>query len=569
MSLKRKMIPIGVENFEKLRRNDMYYVDKTEMISDLIMNHGDANLFTRPRRFGKTLTMDMLKTFFEIGQDASLFDGLTISSHSDICEKYQNKYPVVFISLKGATGSTYEKANSMIKQLVAEEYQRHSYLADSDILDSIEKDQFNRIRSISLNEGDLENSLRTLTRLLCKHHNQKVILLIDEYDVPLDKSFLNGYYDDMVSFIRIFVGEALKTNDNTEFASVTGCLRISKESIFTGVNNFKVFSINDTRFSDYFGFTNDEVREMLSYYGIIDKYETTKAWYDGYLFGKTEIYCPWDVLNHCDTVVNTDDIEPQAYWINSSGNDIIRKFIEMANSTTKSELELLIAGNTVVKTIKQELTYADLYSSIENMWSILYMTGYLTKRSIPERKQFELAIPNLEIREIFEEQIYEWFKDFSRKDSSTLNAFCQTFADGNAEEAQKQFTAFLRKTISIRDTYVKAAKKENFYHGFVAGLVSGFNGYVVVSNRESGNGRFDLVVKQRSKWHYAAILEFKIVDKFNQMLKACDEALQQIEDKDYEASLRDEQYENIAKLGICFCQKRCRVKSGGIDRFEY
>ena len=446
MSLKRKMLPIGVENFEKLRRNDMYYVDKTEMISDLIMNHGDANLFTRPRRFGKTLTMDMLKTFFEIGQDASLFDGLTISSHSDICEKYQNKYPVVFISLKGATGSTYEKANSMIKQLVAEEYQRHSYLADSDILDSIEKDQFNRIRSISLNEGDLENSLRTLTRLLCKHHNQKVILLIDEYDVPLDKSFLNGYYDDMVSFIRIFLGEALKTNDNTEFAIVTGCLRISKESIFTGVNNFKVFSINDTRFSDYFGFTNDEVREMLSYYGIIDKYETTKAWYDGYLFGKTEIYCPWDVLNHCDTVVNTDDIEPQAYWINSSGNDIIRKFIEMANSTTKSELELLIAGNTVVKTIKQELTYADLYSSIENMWSILYMTGYLTKRSIPERKQFELAIPNLEIREIFEEQIYEWFKDFSRKDSSTLNAFCQTFADGNAEEAQKQFTAFLRKS---------------------------------------------------------------------------------------------------------------------------
>ena len=349
MSLKRKMLPIGVENFEKLRRNDMYYVDKTEMISDLIMNHGDANLFTRPRRFGKTLTMDMLKTFFEIGQDASLFDGLTISSHSDICEKYQNKYPVVFISLKGATGSTYEKANSMIKQLVAEEYQRHSYLADSDILDSIEKDQFNRIRSISLNEGDLENSLRTLTRLLCKHHNQKVILLIDEYDVPLDKSFLNGYYDDMVSFIRIFLGEALKTNDNTEFAIVTGCLRISKESIFTGVNNFKVFSINDTRFSDYFGFTNDEVREMLSYYGIIDKYETTKAWYDGYLFGKTEIYCPWDVLNHCDTVVNTDDIEPQAYWINSSGNDIIRKFIEMANSTTKSELELLIAGNDLVE----------------------------------------------------------------------------------------------------------------------------------------------------------------------------------------------------------------------------
>lgn len=557
MSLKRKMLPIGVENFEKLRRNDMYYVDKTEMISDLIMNHGDANLFTRPRRFGKTLTMDMLKTFFEIGQDASLFDGLTISSHSDICEKYQNKYPVVFISLKGATGSTYEKANSMIKQLVAEEYQRHSYLADSDILDSIEKDQFNRIRSISLNEGDLENSLRTLTRLLCKHHNQKVILLIDEYDVPLDKSFLNGYYDDMVSFIRIFLGEALKTNDNTEFAVVTGCLRISKESIFTGVNNFKVFSINDTRFSDYFGFTNDEVKEMLSYYGIIDKYETTKAWYDGYLFGKTEIYCPWDVLNHCDTVVNTDDIEPQAYWINSSGNDIIRKFIEMANSTTKSELELLIAGNTVVKTIKQELTYADLYSSIENMWSILYMTGYLTKRSIPERKQFELAIPNLEIREIFEEQIYEWFKDFSRKDSSTLNAFCQTFADGNAEEAQKQFTAFLRKTISIRDTYVKAAKKENFYHGILLGLLSYRDDWIVKSNVESGDGYSDIVIKIPDD-EIGMIIEVKYGEDAD-MEKGCADALAQIERMNYSEILEDDEVQTIYKYGIACYKKRCKI----------
>lgn len=557
MSLKRKMLPIGVENFEKLRRNDMYYVDKTEMISDLIMNHGDANLFTRPRRFGKTLTMNMLKTFFEIGQDASLFDGLTISSHSDICEKYQNKYPVVFISLKGATGSTYEKANSMIKQLVAEEYQRHSYLADSDILDSIEKDQFNRIRSISLNEGDLENSLRTLTRLLCKHHNQKVILLIDEYDVPLDKSFLNGYYDDMVSFIRIFLGEALKTNDNTEFAVVTGCLRISKESIFTGVNNFKVFSVNDTRFSDYFGFTNDEVKEMLSYYGIIDKYETTKAWYDGYLFGKTEIYCPWDVLNHCDTVVNTDDIEPQAYWINSSGNDIIRKFIEMANSTTKSELELLIAGNTVIKTIKQELTYADLYSSIENMWSILYMTGYLTKRSIPERKQFELAIPNLEIREIFEEQIYEWFKDFSRKDSSTLNAFCQTFADGNAEEAQKQFTAFLRKTISIRDTYVKAAKKENFYHGILLGLLSYRDDWIVKSNVESGDGYSDIVIKIPDD-EIGMIIEVKYGEDAD-MEKSCADALAQIERMNYSEILEDDEVQTIYKYGIACYKKRCKI----------
>ena len=393
--------------------------------------------------------------------------------------------------------------------------------------------------------------------ILEKHHNQKVILLIDEYDVPLDKSFLNGYYDDMVSFIRIFLGEALKTNDNTEFAIVTGCLRISKESIFTGVNNFKVFSINDNRFSDYFGFTNDEVREMLSYYGIIDKYETTKAWYDGYLFGKTEIYCPWDVLNHCDTVVNTDDIEPQAYWINSSGNDIIRKFIEMANSTTKSELELLIAGNTVVKTIKQELTYADLYSSIENMWSILYMTGYLTKRSIPERKQFELAIPNLEIREIFEEQIYEWFKDFSRKDSSTLNAFCQTFADGNAEEAQKQFTAFLRKTISIRDTYVKAAKKENFYHGILLGLLSYRDDWIVKSNVESGDGYSDIVIKIPDD-EIGMIIEVKYGEDAD-MEKGCADALAQIERMNYSEILEDDEVQTIYKYGIACYKKRCKI----------
>ena len=557
MRSERKMLPIGVENFEKLRRNDMYYVDKTEIIADLLRNHGDANLFTRPRRFGKTLTMDTLKTFFEIGQDASLFEGLAISRHSDICEKHQNKYPVVFLSLKGAAGSTYENAYSMIKQLIAEEYQRHSYLADSTVLDLVEKGQFNRIRSMSLNEGDLENSLRTLTRLLYKHHNQKVILLIDEYDVPLDKAFLNGYYDDMINFIRIFLGGALKTNDNTEFAIVTGCLRISKESIFTGINNLKVFSITDARFSDYFGFTNEEVKGMLSYYGIIDKYQTTKAWYDGYLFGKTEIYCPWDVLNHCDTVVHTDDAEPKAYWINSSGNDIIRKFIEMANSTTKSEIESLIAGDTVVKEIYQELTYSELYTSIENIWSTLFMTGYLTQRRRLGNDTYELAIPNLEIRKIFQRQIYEWFKDFSRKDSSTLNLLCQAFADGNAEEAQKQFTAFLRKTISIRDTYVKAAKKENFYHGILLGLLSYRDDWIVKSNVESGDGYSDIVIKIPDD-EIGMIIEVKYGEDAD-MDKGCADALAQIERMNYSAILEDDEVQTIYKYGVACYKKRCKI----------
>ena len=557
MRSERKMLPIGVENFEKLRRNDMYYVDKTEIIADLLRNHGDANLFTRPRRFGKTLTMDTLKTFFEIGQDASLFEGLAISRHSDICEKHQNKYPVVFISLKGAAGSTYDNAYSMIKQFIAEEYQRHSYLADSTVLDLVEKDQFNRIRSMSLNKGDLENSLRTLTRLLCKHHNQKVILLIDEYDVPLDKAFLNGYYDDMINFIRIFLGGALKTNDNTKFAIVTGCLRISKESIFTGLNNFSTFTITDDLFSQYFGFIDAEVREMLDYYGVSDYYSTAKDWYDGYSFGKTEIYCPWDVLNYCSRLRFESDKAPQAFWINSSGNDIIRKFIEMANSTTKSEIESLIAGDTVVKEIHPELTYSELYTSIENIWSTLFMTGYLTQRRSLGNDTYELAIPNLEIRKIFQRQIYEWFKDYSRKDSSTLNLLCQAFADGNVEEAQKQFTAFLRKTISIRDTYVKAAKKENFYHGILLGLLSYRDNWIVKSNVESGDGYSDIVIKIPDD-EIGMIIEVKYGEDAD-MDKGCADVLAQIERMNYSAILEDDEVQTIYKYGVACYKKRCRI----------
>lgn len=557
MKFEKKMLPIGVENFAKIRENDMYYVDKTEMIYDLIMSHGDANLFTRPRRFGKTLNMDMFKTFFEIGQNPSLFKELAICTHTKVCQQYQNKYPVVFISLKEATGFTHKNALDMVKNLVAEEYQRHSYLADSDILDSIEKAQFNRIRSMKIEEGDLESSLRTLTRLLNKHFNRKVILLIDEYDVPLDKSFIHDYYDEMVEFMRKFLGGALKSNSNVEFAVVTGCLRISKESIFTGLNNFKMFTISDDMFSKYFGFTDSEVKEMLDYYELSDYYSVIKDWYDGYSFGNQEIYCPWDVLNYCEKLQFESDKSPQAFWINSSGNDIIRKFIEMANSTTKSEIESLIAGDTVIKTIKQDLTYADLYSSIENIWSILFMTGYLTKRSNPERKQYELAIPNLEIREIFEEQIYEWFKNYSRNDTSKLSTFCQTFADGDADEAQKQFTAFLKKTISIRDTYVPKAKKENFYHGILLGLLSFMDNWIVKSNVESGDGYSDIVIKIPDD-EIGIIIEVKYGEDAD-MEKGCADALAQIEKLNYADILEDDEISTIYKYGVACYKKKCKI----------
>lgn len=557
MRSERKMLPIGVENFEKLRRNDMYYVDKTEIIADLLRNHGDANLFTRPRRFGKTLTMDTLKTFFEIGQDASLFEGLAISRHSDICEKHQNKYPVVFISLKGAAGNSFEDAKARIRAIMSAEAIRHSYLKNSDKLEETEKKYLLKLMNCILEPMDITDSLAILTSLLCKHYNRKVILLVDEYDVPLDKAFLNGYYNDMVGFIRTFLGGALKTNDNTEFAVVTGCLRISKESIFTGLNNFSTFTITDDLFSQYFGFTDAEVKEMLDYYGVSDYYSTAKDWYDGYSFGKTEIYCPWDVLNYCSRLRFESDKSPQAFWINSSGNDIIRKFIEMANSTTKSEIESLIAGDTVVKEIHPELTYSELYTSIENIWSTLFMTGYLTQKRSLGNDTYELAIPNLEIRKIFQKQIYEWFKDFSRKDSSTLNTLCQAFAVGNAEEAQKQFTAFLRKTISIRDTYVKAAKKENFYHGILLGLLSYRDDWIVKSNVESGDGYSDIVIKIPDD-EIGIIIEVKYGEDAD-MDKGCADALAQIERMNYSAILEDDEVQTIYKYGVACYKKRCRI----------
>ncbi len=557
MRSERKMLPIGVENFEKLRRNNMYYVDKTEIIADLLRNHGDANLFTRPRRFGKTLTMDTLKTFFEIGQDASLFEGLAISRHSDICEKHQNRYPVVFLSLKGAAGMNYPDALKSIRTIVAREARRLSYLNESNILSDWEKQELNLLINCENNEKPIKGALSFFTEILCKHHKQKAILLVDEYDVPLDKAFLNNYYDKMVSFISGFLGDALKTNDNTEFAVVTGCLRISKESIFTGLNNFSTFTITDDLFSQYFGFTDAEVKEMLDYYGVSDYYSTAKDWYDGYSFGKTEIYCPWDVLNYCSRLRFESDKSPQAFWINSSGNDIIRKFIEMANSTTKSEIESLIAGDTVVKEIHPELTYSELYTSIENIWSTLFMTGYLTQRRSLGNDTYELAIPNLEIRKIFQRKIYEWFKDFSRKDSSTLNLLCQAFADGNAEEAQKQFTAFLRKTISIRDTYVKAAKKENFYHGILLGLLSYRDDWIVKSNVESGDGYSDIVIKIPDD-EIGMIIEVKYGEDAD-MDKGCADALAQIERMNYSAILEDDEVQTIYKYGVACYKKKCKI----------
>ena len=570
MRSERKMLPIGVENFEKLRRNDMYYVDKTEIIADLLQNHGDANLFTRPRRFGKTLTMDTLKTFFEIGQDASLFDGLAISRHSDICEKHQNKYPVVFLSLKGAAGSTYENAYSMIKQLIAEEYQRHSYLANSTVLDLVEKDQFNRIRSMSLNEGDLENSLRTLTRLLYKHHNQKVILLIDEYDVPLDKAFQNGYYKEMVSLIRGLFGQALKTNEFLQFAVLTGCLRVSKESIFTGLNNFEINSIVDIAHDEQFGFTDDEVRKLLLDYDRSERYPDVKEWYDGYHFGNTDIYCPWDVINFAKKLVWDPSARPSAFWINSSGNDMVKRFVDKADQTTRDEIEKLVAGGFVEKQLRLDLTYDEIDNTIDNLWSVLFTTGYLTKAGevrMPDSGSYayKLVIPNKEVREVFVLQIQEWFKAVVAKDDDTMKLLSRAILDKDEKQIARQLNIVMSRMISILDTKASDDMKENFYHGLLLGLLRGSNpGWLIKSNRESGDGFSDILIKPEDP-DAGIVIEVKYAKEMISLDAACEAAMAQIKEKRYDEALRDEGRCDILAYGIAFCRKRCRVVGENIN----
>ena len=565
-----KKLPIGVENFEELIQEDFYYVDKTELIADLLKNWGKVNLFTRPRRFGKSLNMSMLKTFFEIGCDKKLFQGLKISEEKELCEKYMGQFPVISVSLKGGEGRSFEFAREALKGVIGDEARRFSFLSNSENLSEKDKAAYERLVEISteignggiyaMSENVLVSGLLTLSALLHKHYGKKVILLIDEYDVPLDKAFQYGYYEEMVSLIRNLLGNALKTNTSLYFAVLTGCLRISRESIFTGLNNLKVMSITNVQFDEYFGFTDSEVKEMLNSYGLADHFDSVKAWYDGYRFGKVDVYCPWDVLSYCDNLRADPDARPEDYWSNTSGNAIVRRFIDLANEKTRDEIERLIAGETIVKEIRQELTYGELDSSIENLWSVLFTTGYLTSRGRIDGDKYALAIPNYEIRKLFIQQIREWFRNQTIKDKKTLDKFCKAFPEQDAEQIEELFNDYLWNTISIRDTAGRKEQRESFYHGILLGILGCQDEWLVKSNAESGIGYSDILIEIR-KNRIGIVIEMKYAQDGN-LEAACQDALRQIEEKSYEARLKEDGMRNIIKYGIACYKKECKVKLG-------
>ncbi len=558
MEMRKKKLPIGIENFEELRKEDFYYIDKTGLIAELLRNWGAVNLFTRPRRFGKTLNMSMLEHFFSLNGDKRIFDGLDISRETALCQEHMGKYPVISVSLKGIDARNYEIAYQMAVQVIIEAAAKHYFLLESEKLNEHDKAAYRDLLDKDMNEGTLGSSLRQLSGMLEKHYGIKVILLIDEYDVPLAKAHANGYYDQMISLIRGLLGEALKTNSSLKLAVLTGCLRISKESIFTGLNNLKVRSVTDVRFDEYFGFTNAEVRALLEYYGYPDCYEIAKKWYDGYHFGNVDVYCPWDVLNYCDSLLDDKDAQPENYWINTSSNDAVRRFIEeSANATTKREIERLVAGEVITKEIRQELTYAEIYQSIDNIWSLLFTTGYLTQRGKAEGRQMKLAIPNLEIRDIYVTQIMEFFKENVREDGEMLNRFCDALQNEDAENVEKIFTEYLRRTISIRDMAVRTDMKESFYHGVLLGILGVKNRWGVSSNREMGEGYADILAEPDTG-DMGIIIEVKYAHDGN-LEGACKEALKQIEYTKYEDDLEDDGVENILKYGIACYKKRCRV----------
>ena len=564
MEMKTKL-PMGIENFREIRRQKFYYVDKTALIRELLENWGKVNLFTRPRRFGKTLNMSMLKCFFEIGSDSALFDGLEISKETQLCEEYLGKFPVISITLKGATGRTFDEAKSMLRRLIGKEAQRFQVLMQSDKLTELEHQQYKTLIHMNdkgiftMEDEVLKDSLFTLTQLLKKHYGQDVIMLIDEYDVPLDKAYQSGYYDDMVELIRSLFGNAFKTNDSLYFAVLTGCLRISKESIFTGLNNFKVYTVKDVRYKEYFGFIDTEVKQMLEYYGFTSHYDATKEWYNGYLFGNTGIYCPWDVINYCGDLRDASVTEPQNYWINTSSNDIVRRFVSKANTTTRDEIEVLIDGGSVKKRIRQELTYRDLDSNIDNLWSILFTTGYLTQRGIDSNDLTELVIPNREIRWIFVQQIREWFQEESVKDSKKLESFCRAFQENDTKAIEKGFNEYLWNTISIRDTSVRKEMKENFYHGILLGLLAYMDGWLVKSNTESGEGYSDISIEIRQR-EIGIVIELKYAEN-GTFDASCQEALRQIHERKYETALIENGLHTIYRYGIACYKKRCKVVS--------
>lgn len=555
-----RKLPIGIEDFEKIRLEDFYYVDKTRLIEQLLAQWGEVNLFTRPRRFGKSLNMSMFQSFFEIGSEKTLFDGLEISNNLKLCEEYQGKYPVVSISLKGINGRTYEEARGFLIKTINEEVRRLSFLSESQKLDETDQELLNQLKKKEMSNDSLVYSIRELTELLEKHYEKKVIVLIDEYDVPLAKANENGYYDEMVLLIRNLFENGLKTNKSLKFAILTGCLRVAKESIFTGLNNFKIYSITDKSFDETFGFTDNEVGELLEYYGQEEYYETIKAWYDGYRFGDVEVYCPWDVINFCSDHRTDPKLAPKNYWANTSGNSVISHFIESVNEPhklTKMELEQLVNGGIVQKEINPELTYKELYSSIDNLWSTLFMTGYLTQRGEPNGDRYNLVIPNREIRNIITNHILKMFKESIKEDGKTVGEFCEALLKQNPEKVESIFTDYMRKTVSIRDTFVKKPTKENFYHGLLLGILGFKENWSVMSNRETGDGFSDILIRIEDE-DVGIVIEVKCASDGN-MEKECENALQQITDVRYTEALEQEGIHKIIKYGVACYKKKCKV----------
>lgn len=558
-----KKLPIGLENFREVQKSGFYYVDKTKLIEQLLENWSKVNLFTRPRRFGKTLNMSMLKSFFEIGTDRTLFDGLYISRNQKLCEEYMGKYPVIFLSLKGIDGLSFEAAKYRLTELIGVEAERFAFLADSEKLTENERSKYRAIIHLvngkySMDEDMLVSSLQTLSQLLCRHYGQKAMILIDEYDVPLDKAFQHGYYKEMVSLIRGLFGQALKTNDDLQFAVLTGCLRVSKESIFTGLNNFKVYAADDVRYEEEFGFTNEEVKKLLANYNLQEHFGKVKEWYDGYRFGNADIYCPWDVINYVDDLVSDPNVQPKSYWINSSGNDLVKRFIEQADITTKDEIEQLIAGNAVEKRIRPDLTYNEIDNSIDNIWSVLFTTGYLTRLGKAENGVHKLIIPNQEVREVFVLQIREWFNQIVTNNRASTDKINQGFLEGEVETIQQELTMFLGETIRVFDTKARNEEKEIFYHDILLGILKNYSGWVVKSNRESGDGFADILLKPKNP-DAGIIVELKDVRSLHDLDQACERALEQIKDRRYDTELREDGRNDILAYGIAFCRKRCKV----------
>ena len=562
----RKKLPIGIDGFEKIRTNDFYYVDKTMFIAELLQNWGEVNLFTRPRRFGKTLNMSMLKCFFEIGGKKELFNGLQISQDKKLCEEYMGKFPVISISLKSVDGLSFEAACAALRSVIGDEAARFQFLPESGNLSKNERERYEALIHtekglFAMDDELLVNSLKTLSRLLAKHYGRNVILLIDEYDVPLDKAFQAGYYDKMLNLLRNMLGNALKTNDALYFAVLTGCLRISKESIFTGLNNLNVMTVSDPYFCDSFGFTEEEVRELLQYYGLEDYRDIVHDWYDGYRFGDQAIYCPWDVIKYAQILLRDKNAKPDNYWANTSGNDLVSHLLEHADQTTKYDVEKLINGETITKSIRQELTYRDIDDSVDNVWSVLYSTGYLTGTHAKnaDADVFTLRIPNGEIRKLFCGLVQDWFREMTRSDVSRINRFCRAFPAGDVSTIQDMLHDYLWDSISVRDTAVRVNRKENFYHGMLLGLLQSQGTWGVQSNAETGRGYSDISI--RTPERIGIVIELKYAHD-GDLQKACAEALSQIEEKKYAVGLQREGMKKIIKYGIAFCEKECMVVKG-------